>query len=246
MTAPSLSLDSSFQTILHTTSSLPWSLSPDSLLDISTINKYFAECDAKAKILREMLKLETEILKQSQLQAIQVNELIQYDFDLLLNQYIQVLCIIEQEQDERDGENQEESITANTGSTTCYERTAEQHDINRPDKTGSDEDKTTTSETGETHNFKTLYQGGRGLKPARPVLYVPTKRIEWKLREDFLYPFYKRVHPKRPILLSKSRNYHPFGFTFEEIESCRESWGCEPIPSEKRNRKSRKWWKKNS
>lgn len=48
-----------------------------------------------------------------------------------------------------------------------------------------------------------------------------SKKVDWKLREDFLYPFHKRFNPKRPILKSKSRNYHPFGFPMSDIDTHR-------------------------
>jgi hypothetical protein len=48
-----------------------------------------------------------------------------------------------------------------------------------------------------------------------------SKKVDWKLREDYLYPFHKRFNPKRPILKSKSRNYHPFGFPMSEIDTYR-------------------------
>lgn len=55
-----------------------------------------------------------------------------------------------------------------------------------------------------------------------------SKRIDWKLREDFLYPFHQRFHPNRPILKSKTRNYHPFGFSLSEIEALRKEFYFNP------------------
>lgn len=55
-----------------------------------------------------------------------------------------------------------------------------------------------------------------------------SKKIDWKLREDFLYPFHQRFHPKRPILKSKTRNYHPFGFSLSEIEALRKEYYFNP------------------
>ncbi|KAF5099315.1 hypothetical protein D0Z00_001719 [Geotrichum galactomycetum] len=45
-----------------------------------------------------------------------------------------------------------------------------------------------------------------------------SKKVDWKLRDDYLYPFHRRFNPKRPILKSKSRNYHPFGFPMNEVD----------------------------
>lgn len=100
---------------------------------------------------------------------------------------------------------------------------------------------------GSTSNTSNKTGKGSSASANGLAMTPPERRIEWKLREDFLYPFYKRIHPKHPALLSKSRNYHPFGFSRDEIEWCRESvWGQLPLyrpdqPSGRRRDKLRFW-----
>lgn len=85
---------------------------------------------------------------------------------------------------------------------------------------------------------------------ATTLMVAPERRIDWKLREDFLYPFAKRMHPRHPALWSRSRNYHPFGFSKGEIEYLREAvWGQGPLVSAEgadgvgggRRRRRRRW-----
>lgn len=204
---------------------------------LSTIRDYYATKDSQSQVLNDMFKLKIEIVNKRRLQAYSVSQVVQRDFDILLGQYLQVLHCFEQDE-------QEESTT-NTG-TTYYCQTGKLGDgIENPDESAGDEGKTAveTATPGDGNGIRKC--PGPSLKPACGVVTVPTKRIEWKLKEDFLYPFYKRAHLNRRILLSKSRNYHPFGFSIPEIEFCRESWGCERIIEESRGRRrSKRWWKK--
>lgn len=217
----------------------------ESFSDIPKIKAHFAESDSRMKILAEIIKLETELLNQECQQSSITSDLVQRDFDLLFNQYLQVLEIVVRDGGEGEIEEGEENT-----SSTCYERSADGMEFKISDAGCSGQDDLSTSVGAETPSGNGSFEKGdeseNFTSTRRKVLYVPTKRIEWKLREDFLYPFYKRVHPKRPILRSKSRNYHPFGFSEVEIEACRRSWGCEPMPDEYKYRRNRRWWKKSS
>lgn len=58
---------------------------------------------------------------------------------------------------------------------------------------------------------------------------LPNKKTI-KQREDIFYPIHQRINPKKRPLLSKSRVYHPYGFTMDELKDC-DFWSANRICS---------------
>lgn len=52
----------------------------------------------------------------------------------------------------------------------------------------------------------------------------PPEKSADLLKEGYLYPLHKRFDASKRVLMSKSRNYIPFGFTRREIETTRRKW----------------------
>lgn len=62
--------------------------------------------------------------------------------------------------------------------------------------------------------------------PKKPLPVSPylNRDTDWRTNEGYLYPLNKRIDPKRRSLMSKTRNYHPYGFELSQVERIRQKF----------------------
>lgn len=174
--------------------------------DIDLIDQFFKKQSNKTSLLLQIVQLNLQLQSLHLQLAITHKKQTSDDFHLLWNQYLALLTLIEQDPDINTADGSTAGNCPPSTSATLFDPPTVTH----PD-----------------HHHTTIPppppSWPKSLKPATPF---PGEKSRDFLREDYLYPFHKRISdPTKPrILLSKSRNYLPFGMTRDQIERARDVW----------------------
>lgn len=205
--------------------------------DTHLIDKFFTKQSNRVSMLHEIIQLTCQIQSLQLELALNQKDQVHDDFTLLLNQYLRLLTTIEQL------DTTDHHIEGST--SDCPSTAATLVDL-----------PSTADHSVHHHTTPTLSQSQSPppLKPTTNTFFLTGTGEKSRdfLREDYLYPFHKRISdPTKPrILLSKSRNYLPFGMTRDEIERAREVWWFpnkppkhhHQSPPSPQKKLQKKWW----